>query len=86
MKTQSPDTHPKIEAMLIEAYRKMTPQEKMRRVLDMNEFGYHLALASVRQRHPNADERECLLRIVSLYLPTDLMRKAFGWDPDEKGY
>src|SRR5688500_7137127 len=34
MKTQSPDTHPKIEAMLIEAYRKMNAQEKMRRVPD----------------------------------------------------
>lgn len=52
----------------------------------MNEFGYRLALAGVRSRHPQADERECLLRIASLYLPTDLMRKAFGWDPDEKGY
>jgi hypothetical protein len=86
MKTQSPDTSPEAERILIKGYRRMTPREKMQRVLEMNRFGYQLALAGVRRRHPNADERELNLRIASLSIPADLMRKAFGWDPDTEGY
>ena len=58
MKTQSPDTSPEAERILIEGYRRMTPREKTQRVLEINRFGYQLALAGVRRRHPNADERE----------------------------
>jgi uncharacterized protein YfbU (UPF0304 family) len=86
MKTQSPDTHPEIERILIEAYRRMTPAEKLRKVRQLNEFGYRLALAEVRRRHPDASERECQLRVASRYLPAELMRKAFHWDPERQGY
>jgi hypothetical protein len=86
MKTLSPDTHPEIERILIEGYRRMTPREKMQRVLELNRFGYQLALTGVRRRHPNADEREQNLRVASRYLPPDLMRKVFDWDPEKEGY
>jgi hypothetical protein len=86
MKTQSPDTHPKIEAMLIEAYRKMTMAEKFRKIANMNRTGDMLAMADVRSRYPDADEYELRLRVASRRIPAELMRRAFGWDPDEKGY
>jgi hypothetical protein len=86
MKTQSPDTHPEIERILIEAYRRMTPAEKIRKMRQLNEFGYRLALAEVQRRYPGASERECQLRVASRYLPADLMRKAFGWNPEEMGF
>jgi hypothetical protein len=86
MKTQSPDTHPEIERILIEAYRRMTPREKIEKMRQLNEFGYRLALAEVQRRYPEASERECHLRVASRYIPPDLMRKAFGWNPDEMGF
>lgn len=86
MKTQSPDTHPEIERILIEAYRRMTPAEKIQKMRQLNEFGYRLALAEVQRRHPEALERECQLRVASRYLSPEIMRKAFDWDPDIKGY
>ncbi|WP_456331029.1 hypothetical protein [Fervidibacter sacchari] len=42
--------------------------------------------AEVRQRHPNADEREIRLRVASRWLPPELMQKAFGWNPKERGF
>ena len=80
------DTHPDIEKRLIEGYRKMSPAQKLQRVCELNQFLETLARADVRRRHPQADEREVRLRVASRRIPADLMRKAFGWDPDEKGY
>jgi hypothetical protein len=80
------DTHPDIEKILIEGYRKMSPAEKFRRVCEMNDFARRLALADIRHRHPLADDRECQLRLASRFLNPELMKKAFGWDPEEKGY
>ena len=86
MKTQSPDTHPEIERILIEAYRRMTPHEKIQKMRQLNEFGYRLSLAETKRCHPESSERECQLRVASRYLSPEIMRKAFGWDPDEMGY
>lgn len=86
MKTQSPDTHPNAEKILIERYRQMSPWEKLRCVQKMNRFTWNLTLADVRERYPDADERERRLRAAARWLEADLMRKAFGWDTREKGY
>ena len=80
------DTHPEIERRMIEAYRRMTPREKMAHVVRLNRLGHQAAMADVRRRYPEADERECALRVASRYISADLMRNAFGWDPDEKGF
>ena len=86
MKTQSPDTHPEIERILIEAYRRMTPGEKFRRIEGMNRSMEMLAMSDIKRRHPDASEYECRLRIASRRIPAELMRKAFGWDPEKEGY
>ena len=36
--------------------------------------------------HPEASEREIKLRVASRRIPAELMRRAFGWDPDKEGY
>jgi hypothetical protein len=86
MKTQSRDTHPKIEQMLIEGIRRMSAAEKFRRIEELNQFLETLVLSNVRRHHPEADEWECRLRIASRRMPAELMQKAFGWDVKEKGY
>ena len=80
------DTHPDIEKRLIMGLRQMPGWRKLQLVQEMNEFADALAMADVRRHYPNADERECCLRVASRRVPADLMRKAFGWDPNEKGY
>ncbi|MCK6590510.1 MAG: hypothetical protein L6Q76_23340, partial [Polyangiaceae bacterium] len=80
------DTHPKVEAMLIEGYRKMSPSQKLERVRALTRTVQELALLDVRRRHPNADEREQALRVASRWIEPDLMLRAFGWDVRKVGY
>lgn len=80
------DTHPEIEKMLIEGYRRMSAQEKMDRVSELNRTIQRLALSDIRERHPEADEREQMLRLASRWLEPELMLKAFGWDVEKEGY
>lgn len=80
------DTSPEVRRLLLEMYRRMSPTQKLRMVFDMYDFAMGLVRADVRRRYPHADEREVRLRAASRLIPSDLMRKAFGWDPHEKGY
>ncbi|MBC8135344.1 MAG: hypothetical protein H8F28_05575 [Fibrella sp.] len=43
MKPLFDDTHPKIEAMYIAGIRAMTFTQKLRRVREMNRFGYQFS-------------------------------------------
>lgn len=86
MKPLWPDTHPDAERVLIEGYRRMSDSEKMRCMAELVMLAKHLAAEDVRQRHPTASEREVQLRVASRWLGPELMRKAFGWDPDVEGY
>jgi hypothetical protein len=85
MKSRSADTPPEIEQILIEGYRKMPVWRKLRQVQDLNRFVQQLALNDIRRRHPEADERELQLRLASRWIEPELMRKAFGWDPEKEG-
>ncbi len=80
------DTHPTIEAFLIEGYRKMSPAQKLERVRALTRAVQELALLDVRRRHPEADAREQALRVASRWIEPDLMARAFGWDVREVGY
>lgn len=80
------DTRPEIEKMLIEGYRRMSAQEKIDRVDELNRTIQRLALSDIRERHPEADEREQMLRLASRWLEPELMLKAFGWDVEKEGY
>lgn len=80
------DTHPKIEAMMIEGYRKMSPVQKLQRVRALTRAVQELALLDVRRRHPSADAREQSLRVASRWISPDLMLRAFGWDVRAQGY
>jgi len=56
--------------MMIEAYRRMAPAEKLQRVLDLNRAVEAFALARIRQQYgPDLTEREGNLRLAS---PEDL--------------
>ena len=85
-KTQSRDTNPRVERLLIEAYRRMTPHEKAEKISQLSQACTDLAISGIRSRYPKADEREIRLRLGALRLPRQTMIKAFGWDPHKEGY
>lgn len=86
MTREKSDTHPDVERLQIEGYRRMSPGRKLMLVFDMIEFARALARSDVKRRHPHAGEREIDLRVASRWLDRDLMVKAFGWDPEKEGY
>lgn len=80
------DTPPEVRAMMIEGYRRMSPAEKLQRVVDLNRAVESLARARIRKQYgPNLSEREENLRLASLYLDRDTMIRVFGWDPRVEG-
>jgi hypothetical protein len=80
------DTHPKIEVLLIEGYRKMSPAQKLDRVRALTRAVQELALLDVHRRHPGASAREQALRVASRWIEPELMVRAFGWDVREAGF
>lgn len=80
------DTHPTIDALLIEGYRRMSPSQKLERVWALSRAVQELALLDVRRRHPEADARERALRVASRWMDPDLMLRAFGWDVHKLGF
>jgi hypothetical protein len=87
MKTQSPDTPPEIEKILIEGYRRMSPLEKLRRVIALGETAEAMAAARIRSQYgPEISERELRLRLAALQLDREIMIRVFDWDPETRGY
>ena len=80
------DTHPRIEELQLEGYRRMTPAEKLAIVSALTAAVHQLALVDIRRRHPAADQREQRLRLVSRFIDAATMRRVFDWDPDVMGY
>ncbi|HEU0299921.1 MAG TPA: hypothetical protein VFR37_10710 [Longimicrobium sp.] len=80
------DTSPEAERFLIEAYDRMTIDEKLERVFSLNRMLEQLQRARIKADYGEMPEREMQLRLASLRLGRELMIKAFGWDPAEKGW
>lgn len=80
------DTDPRIAALQLEAYRRMTPTQKLQIVCDLMQATRELAVLDVRRRHPEASEYEVKLRVASRWLTPEQMVAAFGWDPRVEGY
>ena len=80
------DTSREVQKILIEGYRKMSPQQKMRRVAELNKTVQQLALARLQKQYGELSEREKRLRLASLWRGRDTMIRIFKWDPEQEGY
>jgi len=81
------DTSPEAERVVIEGYRRMSPADKIARVVALNRALEELASARLRSQYGGQltdDERR--LRLAALRLDAKLMRDVFGWDPSVRGY
>lgn len=80
-----PDTHPKIEQMLLDAYDQMTADELLGQVTQLTQAAQQMALAGMRDHFPEATEHELQLRLASLWYGPELVKRASGWAPDDVG-
>jgi hypothetical protein len=87
MRTQSPDTPPEIEEILLKGYRRMTPLEKLLQVFELNRMAQTMAAMRIQAQYgPDLSDQELRLRLAALWLDRETMIAAFGWDPEVKGY
>ncbi len=87
MNPHSRDTPPDVEEILLEGYRRMTPQQKLRRVGELQQLAESLAAGRIRAQYgADVSERELRLRRAALRRDRETMIKAFGWDPAVEGY
>lgn len=84
---QDSDTSVEAGELLVGSYRRMSPAQKMARVLDLNATLEALAAARLRTRYgPDLAPRELALRLAALRLDRETMVRVFGWDPVIEGY
>ena len=85
-RTQAADTDEKSDRLLFELYGQLTPVERIRMVWDLGQACDGRACIGIRQRYPDATEREVELRLAALKYGRDLMVRVFAWDPEERGW
>ena len=86
MHNQTNDTPKYIQKMLVAGYRKMSPQQRLKRVSELTLAVQQLALARIRKQYSRCSEREQQLRLASLWIDRNTMIRVFQWDPQKEGY
>ena len=80
------DTNSQTLELQVQIWRGMSVDEKAAIVNNLNRDLERMAETGVRQRHPNATDREIFLRLAALRLGRELSIAAYGWDPTEHGW
>jgi len=71
------DTSAAIEQRQVEAWRRMSPAQKLQLVSDTTRAVIDLSFAGIRRRHPAASDRECFLRFACIVLGRDVARTVY---------
>lgn len=82
----SSDTAPAAATVMTELRRHMTPAQRGAKMVSLNRTCRSMAIAGIRQRHPEASDHEVSLRWAALRLDRSTMIAAYGWDPEVEGY
>ena len=83
MVTLSRDTASDIEQMQIEHLRRVPAWRKLALVGEMNRTVQAMALAGLRQRHPDDTPEQRRRRLAALLLGSELATRAYGPGPGE---
>ena len=78
MVTLSADTSPCAEKIQIEIIRRMPSWKKLAVVDDLNETVKVLAVAGLKQSHPEASSEQIHRKLASLILGEELANKVYG--------
>lgn len=71
---------------MIQGFREMSPTQKLARVMEMTLAIRQMAMMRIRKQYGAMSEREQRLRLASLWLDRETMKRVFDWDPDKEGY
>jgi len=77
------DTSERTDEVQFEILRRMTVQQRAELFTQMTLAVQELAMAGLRKQYPNATDDELRLRLAARRLGNDVVRKIWGWAPDE---
>lgn len=77
------DTSARADAVQFELLRAMTPQQRGEIFTALTLAVQDLAMAGLRLQHPKATDDELRLRLAARRLGNDVVRRVWGWSPDE---
>ena len=87
MRTQSVDTPPEVEEVLLGLLRRMSPEQRLQRMYELTAAVRALAAGRVRRQYgEDLEEHEVALRLGALVIDRQLMIEAFGWDGEARGW
>lgn len=72
------DTTKEANKVLIDIYRKMSIADKAKRIFEAYQMGKMLAMAGLRQSHPEATEKEIWYLWAKQHLGEKLFNKVYG--------
>ena len=78
MRTQSPDTSPEAERVLIELLRQAPAWRRLQLTDRMSATTRQLCLAGIRSRHPQASPAEMRRRFAEIHLGSELAARVYG--------
>lgn len=71
------DTSWEAQQVQIEIFRRMGPEERLNKALELAEISRQLLAEGVRRRHPDYTDEEVRLAVIRLQLPEKLFRAAY---------
>jgi hypothetical protein len=71
------DTSPEAWAILVNIYRRMSPNRRLELVCEMSNSLRRLVADGVRNRHPDYTEDQVRLAVIQLWLGEDLFRQGY---------
>ncbi len=77
------DTSPQADARYHELLRRMPPERRLEAAMRLSQAVRELAIAGIRQRHPNADDEEVRVRLAVRMYGREQVRRLFGAMPDD---
>lgn len=77
------DTSERADEVQFEILRRMTVQQRAEVFTQLCLSVQELAIAGLRRQYPNATEDELLLRLAARRLGNDVVRRVWGWAPEE---
>jgi hypothetical protein len=85
VRTLAEDTTPEAERVMIDLLRRASPARKCQMIVSANLDGRALAMAGLRERHPQDSPARLRRRLADLWLGPELAAAAYGpFTPDER--
>jgi hypothetical protein len=77
------DTSPAALRTHLDINHRLPAEQKFRLVVEMYETMMATYAAQERKLHPEADDRVIFLRVAARRLGWDVVKRVYGWSPDE---